>query len=132
VLRFAACATAFALLAAGCTRPYSAGAATPTELLTAYIDALEHRDEAAIRRLVPSDHEAEDAIRAKIATLAHPVIYHVDVELRFSLESPDAATAILEGRFTDEHGREQLFHDDESLAQIAGRWYLILGTIRTH
>lgn len=121
---------AVAVLTAGCTRARAAGAATPTELLTAYINALEHRDEAAVRRLVPSDHEAESAIRAKVATLSHPVIYHVGVELRYSLEHPDAATAILDGRFTDEHGREQPFHDDESLMRIAGRWYLILGTIR--
>src|SRR5437764_1497685 len=81
--RSAALCCALTAILCGCSFRSHRGADSPPELLNAYIEGLQHRDEAAIRRLIPADHEAATAIRLKVSALSHPVIYHVGVDLRF-------------------------------------------------
>lgn len=118
----------FLLLLPACTRSMR-GAETKEDVVDAYLNALERRDEQSILMLIPESHIAEQEVKAKVEQLGGHVFHEVRVNYRQEF-GPQRAMVTVQGVYSGPLNERVEFREELNLVHIDGRWYLILGQYR--
>jgi hypothetical protein len=108
------------------------GAATPDRVIEQYLLALENRDDALFRRLIPAQAVVSNEIKTKIARLGGHKIK--DRQISYIKSKPTLWTARIRGFYLDRVGKRNNFDESieieyQSKGQVklySGSWYLLL------
>lgn len=106
------------------------GAASESELIELYLNALTKKDPQALRRLVPKDHEATQEIRAKVALGGGCTFEDVAITFAEVGFGPNHKVVKITADCSNFGGGKRSFSDSLNLEKISSRWFVILGKYR--
>lgn len=111
----------------GCGAAPPRGATTEREIVERYLDAVQRRDVAALRQLLPATHRADAELEAAANSTEGAPVEAGIVTLRFSTGFPRRySSATITGRYMHQ-GTAVPYERHLELEEIDARWYLIMG-----